>query len=575
MFTVFLASLHSLHEALVQGNLAEMYRCADAVEEAFQREVPDVFKDFESVRSRFLYAREMTAFLKTIGEESQARILRNRIIAHYQAVRKSTDYSVEQKHILKELLKEVRNSAVPEKQEISMPRELSERIRFVSRAYRWFEEVHGMLPSECIDYLKPYRLESLLYSLPLNLPKLDVVEEMTRFCYETGGSLAPRYMQRHYSIEGRPARHLYVIGNGFDRYHGAQSGYMHFRRYLYRQAPVIVGYFDLFFGPRSLGRSFSTPAGWWWCTQPYEYRHDTYGLRYPISTWTRTNLWRDFENNLCELNREKVFDLVDMQLPRVDQGEPGFKYSEFFAPLDEISHAVRACTFEMKYHFHRWVNTLHYAKGFRRRMLPLDRDALFLNFNYTLFLESEYGIPASRICYIHGSRKDKFGSLVLGHHAADQESFDRWYHKNRNRRRYRDVQKDAKGRYFRNDKLAYLAFFNKDRESANWRLPIRYYAVNEAEERLERYYSDNYKNTARIIDSHLGFFDSLSEVDKVTVIGCSLGTVDMDYYRQLRASVRDDTLWEFSSHTDADRNRIRSFCKELKISDTHVRVFDL
>lgn len=552
-----------------------MYRYADAVEDAFQQEVPDVFKDYESAHLRFLYAREMTAFLMAIGEESQARTLRNRIIAHYQAVRKSTDYSVEQKHILKELLKEVRNNTAIEKRETPMPRELSERIRFVSRAYKWFGEIHGLLSQETHKYLTPFLMEPFLYSLPLDMPKQQVVEEMTRYCYEQGGTLAPRSLQRQYTVEGHPARHLYVIGNGFDRYHGAQSGYMHFRRYLFRQAPVIVGYFDLYFGPRSLERSFSTPVGWWWCTQPYEYRHDTYGLRYPISTWTRTNLWRDFENNLCELNREKVFDLVDMQLPRVDQGEPGFEYSEFFAPLNEISNAVRACTFEMKYHFHRWVNTLHYAKGFRKRMLPLDREALFLNFNYTLFLESEYGIPADQICYIHGSRKDKFGSLVLGHHAADQESFDRWHHKNRNRRRYRDVQKDAKGRYFRNDKLAYLAFFCKDRNGANWRLPIRYYAVNEAEERLERYYSDNYKNTARIIDSHLGFFDSLKEVDKVTVIGCSLGSVDMDYYRQLHASVRDDAIWEFSYHTDADRNRIRSFCKELNISDTHACVFAL
>ena len=575
MSTSLLAFLHCLHEALAQRDLAEMYRYADAVEEAFQREVPDVFKDYESAHLRFLYAREMTAFLMAMGEESQARTLRNRIIAHYQAVRKSTDYSVEQKHDLKELLKEVRNNTAIEKRETPMPRELSERIRFVSRAYRWFEEAHGILPRETHKYLKSFQLEPILFSLPLDMPKQQVVEEMTRYCYEQGGTLAPRSLQRQYTVEGHPARHLYVIGNGFDRYHGAQSGYMHFRRYLFRQAPVIVGYFDLYFGPRSLERSFSTPVGWWWCTQPYEYRHDTYGLRYPISTWTRTNLWRDFENNLCELNREKVFDLVDMQLPRVDQGEPGFEYSEYFAPLDEISNAVRACTFEMKYHFHRWVNTLHYAKGFRKRMLPLDREALFLNFNYTLFLESEYGIPADQICYIHGSRNDKFGSLVLGHHAADQESFDRWLHKNRNRRRYRDVQKDAKGRYFRNDKLAYLAFFCKDRDGANWRLPIRYYAVNEAEERLERYYSDNYKNTARIIDSHLGFFDSLKEVDKVTVIGCSLGSVDMDYYRQLHASVRDDAIWEFSYHTDADRNRIRSFCKELNISDTHACVFAL
>ena len=309
--------------------------------------------------------------------------------------------------------------------------------------------------------------------------------------------------------------------------------------------------------------------------QPYEYRHDEYGLRYPIATWSRSNLWCNFEANLCELNREKVFDLLDMQLPRVDEGEPGFEYDEFYGPLDDISNAVRSCTFEMKYHFHKWINTLHYAKGFRKRMLPIDKNAIFLNFNYTLFLESEYGIPSDSICYIHGNRKDKYGSLVLGHHATDQEAFDRWKYKNRNRRRYRDVQKDRKGRYFKNDKLVYLAFFLKKESEGNWRLPVRYYAVNAAEDRLEKYYEENFKNTKSIIDSHMGFFDSMSEIENVTVIGCSLSSVDMEYFKTLRDSVKDNVKWEFSYHTDSDKKRISKFCKELLIKDTDVTTFRL
>jgi hypothetical protein len=402
-----------------------------------------------------------------------------------------------------------------------------------------------------------------------------VVEEMTKYCYDKGGSLAPRSLQRQYKVGGKQAKHLYVIGNGFDRYHGAESGYMSFRRYLYRRSPQTVGYFDLYFGPRSLERSFSTPVGWFWCMQPYEYRHNEYGLRYPVATWSRSNLWRDFETNLSELNREKVFDMLDMQLPRVDEDDEDFSYAQYFAPLDEITDAVMSCSVEMKYHFHRWINTLHYAKGFRKRMLDIDKDAIFLNFNYTLFLESEYGIPPEQICYIHGCRKDKFGSLVLGHHSDDQEAFERWKHKNQNRRRYRHVQKDKKGRYFRNDKLAYLAFFHENDRTGNWRLPIRYYAVEAAEERLEKYYDANFKNTRRIIDGHMGFFDSLGNVEKITIIGCSLGAVDMDYYKQLKSSVKDDVLWEFSYHSPEDEKRIDKFCKELDIETGCVRTFKM
>lgn len=569
-------AIDSLNSAVQNGTVEEMSHCACNLERLFVSEVPDPFKDYESALIRFKMAEAMVAFFAVVGKTSQAGTLRNRIVAHYQVIRKSVLYSVQQKHELKVVLKAIKEKVPPRKRErVDLSSEEAKRGIFIHRAYRWFTEMHGMLDMEGIRYLNLFHIESFLQTLSIDMPKERVVEEMTRFCFEKGGYLVPRGLQRHYDVDGKPAKHLYVIGNGFDRYHGAESGYNSFRRYLYRRSPLTVGYFDLYFGPRSLDRSFSTPVGWWWCVQPYEYRHNEYGLRYPVATWSRSNLWCDFESNLSELNREKVFDLLDMQLPREDVGEDGFRYADYFAPLDEISRVVDSCTFEMKYHFHRWVNTLHYAKGFRKRMLSLDKDALFLNFNYTLFLESEYGIPSDHILYIHGNRKDRFGSLVLGHHSDDKDAFEHWKHKNRNRRRYRDVQKDAKGRYFSNDKLAYLAFFHKGDRSGNWRLPIRYYAVDAAEERLEGYYEKNFKNTRSIMDAHMGFFDSLRAVEKITVIGCSLGKVDMDYYRVIRKSVTDDAQWEFSSHSEEDEKRIRAFCKNLKINDEKFSIFEL
>lgn len=573
-----LQSILALHKAVKSGNMEKMHRCADSLNTLFEREVPEPLEGFDAALMRFKVANAIVAFHVAVGDLSRAETLRNRITAHYQAVRKSKGFSVSQKHELKELLKSIKAIVPIQKRDsFKMDKDSDEYKRgvFILHAQDWFSEIHGMLPQEGLEYLTPFNVSAFLSTLPLDMPKAQVVEEMTKYCYDKGGSLAPRSLQQHYEVGGKLVKHLYVIGNGFDRYHGAESGYMSFRRYLYRRSPQTVGYFDLYFGPRSLDRSFSTPMGWFWCMQPYEYRHDEYGLRYPVATWSRSNLWRDFETYLSELNREKVFDMLDMQLPRVDEDDDDFSYAQYFAPLDEITDAVMSCSVEMKYHFHRWINTIHYAKGFRKRMLDIDKDAIFLNFNYTLFLESEYGIPAEQICYIHGCRKDKFGSLVLGHHSDDQEAFERWKHKNQNRRRYRHVQKDKKGRYFKNDKLAYLAFFHENDWTGNWRLPIRYYAVEEAEERLEKYYDSNFKNTRKIIDAHMGFFDSLGSVEKVTIIGCSLGSVDMDYYRQLRSSVKGDALWEFSYHSDEDRKRIEKFCEELNIEAGCVSTFKL
>ena len=73
----------------------------------------------------------------------------------------------------------------------------------------------------------------------------------------------------------------------------------------------------------------------------------------------------------------------------------------------------------------------------------------------------------------------------------------------------------------------------------------------------------------------MGFFDSLGSVEKITIIGCSLGAVDMDYYKQLRSSVKGDAQWEFSYHSDEDSKRIEEFCKELNIETGCVRTFKM
>ena len=364
-------------------------------------------------------------------------------------------------------------------------------------------------------------------------------------------------------INGEPVRHLYVIGNGFDRYHGAKSTYWDFRGYLIRHDDFALKMFELFFGPRSMMNNFKSIKDYLLCLQ--------YGraLPAPRNTWACKCLWNDFERYLGELNRERVFDVVDEDLSELDEEEGGF-YANFDALIGRVSDIVKECSVEMQYHFHRWINTVHYEKGFRKKMLLLDGNAAFLNFNYTLFLETEYGIPREQIVYIHGERRQKFGKLVLGHRAENAEAaFDEWIHKNRNKRRYRPNLKGKNGRYFANDKLVYLVFFAEDEAKGRWRLPVRYYAADLIEERLEDYYKENVKRCGEIIDRNLEFFKSLRELQEITVLGHSLGDVDLPYFRAILDHVvaPEDLKWKFSYHTDADKCRIKRFCRQLKIPE--------
>lgn len=154
----------ALNKAVANGDRESMFRRADELGRYFYETVLDVFKDFDAAWMRFKMAESMVAFLVSIGEVGQAVVLRNRIIAHYQHIRKLKGYTASQKHELKAILGLIRAVIPPVSwRERYGHRPLNDEERqqiFVLRAYRWFAEVHKMLPQEGMKYLKPFGIES-------------------------------------------------------------------------------------------------------------------------------------------------------------------------------------------------------------------------------------------------------------------------------------------------------------------------------------------------------------------------------------------------------------------------------
>ena len=98
----------ALNKAVANGDRESMFRRADELGRYFYETVLDVFKDFDAAWMRFKRAESMVAFLVSIGEVGQAVALRNRIIAHYQHIRKLKGYTASQKHELKVILEQIR-----------------------------------------------------------------------------------------------------------------------------------------------------------------------------------------------------------------------------------------------------------------------------------------------------------------------------------------------------------------------------------------------------------------------------------------------------------------------------------
>ena len=64
----------------------------------------------------------------------------------------------------------------------------------------------------------------------------------------------------------------------------------------------------------------------------------------------------------------------------------------------------------------------------------IDTEARFITFNYTPFFETQYGILAENILYIHGKRADNLNSPLIGHGGSD--TFHDWSGKNKQWKHY-------------------------------------------------------------------------------------------------------------------------------------------
>lgn len=332
---------------------------------------------------------------------------------------------------------------------------------------------------------------------------------------------------------------LYIIGNGFDVHHGFCTRYTDFREYLMRKAPPLAQGLDSYFNCK--------------------------------------DLWADFEHNLAYLDRETLIESADVLLKDLDSEHPDFTYADYYMGIDHVLGIIYEMTKELHYWFHKWIRCRDLPKGYKRRFLEIDSSARFINFNYTHTLETLYQIPHDHILYLHGHKDDPLGSLVLGHGGDPDFEFERWYHRNKNKPRFRPNIKNKKGRYYANDRLTYLAYFLEDEEKGNWRNEFRYYAVDQLVGEIEEYYELAQKKTHEVLRRHHQQLVDLSQAQHFVVMGHSLSPVDYPYFEQLirlHAS-KDHVQWQISYYSEQDLSRINQFTNAMKIPPDQVSLFNL
>ncbi|MBP1970754.1 hypothetical protein J2Z83_002890 [Virgibacillus natechei] len=324
---------------------------------------------------------------------------------------------------------------------------------------------------------------------------------------------------------------LFIIGNGFDLYHGVKSSYYEFRDFLKKRNKYINDDLEMYFE----------------CE----------------------NFWGDFENNLAFLSREMLMESVDANLDIMmdtfDEEDDDFSYADYFAAIEYGTQIISDITDNLPYRFKQWIKTLKTLNGKEESCAEiLNKDALYINFNYTEFLETLYSIASENILYIHGDRRERNNQIILGSGSDTDQNFVDWY-------------RQHKTGIHRSDSLTYLHYFQSEDDQGNWKNPIRYYAADHAAGTIEGYFDDTRKKTEEVMAKHAKYFRRLKNVREIYVIGHSLAPVDHPYFKEIiRNHVASDQLkWNVSWYSEADKERINKFAEMMSIPKHNIKMFQL
>jgi hypothetical protein len=316
------------------------------------------------------------------------------------------------------------------------------------------------------------------------------------------------HIERQDIIIKNPNLTLFVIGNGFDIIHGVRSSYYNFRD--------------------SMGKHSE--------------------LRESLELWiTKKDLWADFEDSLAHINTE--FIIKNMSILMADFGvleedDDDFSAADFFAATEMAVEPLQTIQRELPKKFRLWVNKLQPSPGIRPLMDIINKECRYINFNYTEFLESLYGIPTNKILYIHGNRQNRNEELILGHAPDAGDEYN---------------EEDISKRVFPGEQMSQTVYDAQDK----------------VEDFIGDYYANTAKNTDTIISKNAAFFNSIVNTETIITIGHSLSPVDYPYFEKIinKNANYSSVTWFISWYSADDLNRIRIFAEKMRIAESQIKLF--
>lgn len=281
-----------------------------------------------------------------------------------------------------------------------------------------------------------------------------------------------KMVKRKVIHEEKENRVLYIIGNGFDLHHGLKTSYKDFRKYLESTNE------DLFY---------------------------QLGNYYDINETSA--LWSNFEEKLKDFDPSILEENFGDYTP--NWGED-FHDRDWYNLEIYIKKELSSLKDGLQEALNSWIYEITQSSNFDdKKRIKLDSNALYLNFNYTDFLETKYSIPREKITYIHNKIGE--GKKLLFGHAWDSLKWGDVYHKIMPEGLSKEEQR---------------LWREEQGEKYDYSIERGYIAIN-------NFFSSIYKDCIANIKNHGNFFSNLKNIQKVYVLGHNIDEVDQPYYKKI------------------------------------------
>lgn len=314
---------------------------------------------------------------------------------------------------------------------------------------------------------------------------------------------------------------LVIIGNGFDIYHGLDTRYISFARFLKENYSAI-----------------------------YENLLELYGFS-DIDDSSDDELWAEFEYSLSLLDGETVLENNSDYI--ANPGSEGFRDRDWGAMAVEIEMLVEDLTGNLFKAFKEFILQVKFPfiDELKVDKLKLSPDDLYLTFNYTNTLERYYKVPNNKIIYIHGKADEPDSNLLLGH-GINPEKF---------------AEKEVEPPEGLTDEE-----YNEWQEYMNSNYDHSYELGKSA---LLNYFTKSFKETSKVISDNLHFFNDLKVIKNIIVLGHSLSGVDIPYFAKILNSADSEAVWYVTYYGNYEKDSHKNTLKQLGVQDENIKLIEM